>query len=193
MCAFLWVYIVMESCLRYYKATFIMRSCDPATLRITDIWHFRSKKSNKLYIVEVEHFSRYFLGLKFYWKGVSESKNRYSLLTHDYEPRSIIMSCVHIMLDYFRRDRCSSFGFVAADNDVESDGRIVVNKRFRFYRRMMLSLFSPESFVQAYDVNNSVYVLINAYMLANGKITVNIVEDELALLYCGDYTLNVSN
>lgn len=58
---------------------------------------------------------------------------------------------------------------------------------------MMLSLFSPESFVQAYDVNNSVYVLINAYMLANGKITVNIVEDELALLYCGDYTLNVSN
>ena len=145
-----------------------MRSCDPATLRITDIWHFRSKKSNKLYIVEVEHFSRHFLGLKFYWKGVSESKNRYSLLTHDYEPRSIIMSCVHIMLDY-------------------------VNKRFRFYRRMMLSLFSPESFVQAYDVNNSVYVLINAYMLANGKITVNIVEDELALLYCGDYTLNVSN
>lgn len=168
-----------------------MRSTDPGTLRITDIWHFRSEKSNKRYVVEVERFSRHFLGLKFYWKGVADSKERYSLLTHDYEPRSIIMSCVHIMLHYFRNDKCSSFGFVAARNLGDSDKSIATNKRFRFYRRMMLSLFSPEAFVQAYDKNNSIYVLINNHMLNDGALTVEMVEKELSLLYCGDYSLTI--
>lgn len=102
-----------------------MRSRDPSTLRITDIWGFKSEKSNKRYIVEVEKFSNHFLGLKFYWKGVAESKNRYSLLTNDYEPRTIVMSCIYIMLEYFRNDKCTSFGFVAAPNikDNAGDGK----------------------------------------------------------------------
>lgn len=93
-----------------------MRSKDPSTLRIIDLWSFKSKKSNKRYIVEVEKFSNHFLGLKFYWKGVVNSKDRYSLLTNDFEPRTIVMSCVYIMLDYFRKDHCASFGFVAAND-----------------------------------------------------------------------------
>lgn len=31
-----------------------MRSIDPSTLRIIDLWGFKSTKSNKRYIVEVE-------------------------------------------------------------------------------------------------------------------------------------------
>ncbi len=89
--------------LKYYDASFVMRSKDPSTLRIVDIWTFKSIKSHKRYIVEIEHFSRKFLGLKFYWKGVADSKDRYSLLTNDYEPRTIIMSCIHIMLDYYKK------------------------------------------------------------------------------------------
>ena len=56
-----------------------MRSKDPSTLRIVDLWTFKSAKSNKRYIVEVEKFTNHFLGLKFYWKGVANSKLRYSL------------------------------------------------------------------------------------------------------------------
>lgn len=63
-----------------------MRSTDPDTLRIIDLWKFKSTKSNKWYIVEIERYTNHFLGLKFYWKGVALSKNRYSLLTNDYEP-----------------------------------------------------------------------------------------------------------
>lgn len=100
-----------------------MRSTDPSTLRIIDLWSFRSTKSNKRYIVEVERFSNNFLGLKFYWKGVVGSKERYSLLTNDYEPRTIVMSCVYIMLEYFREDHCASFGFVAAE-DLNSHKRV---------------------------------------------------------------------
>ena len=110
----------MNRGLGYYQPRFIMRSVDPISLRITDLWTFRSLKSNKRYIVEVEGFENEFYGIKFYWKGVEKSKNRYSLLTNDYEPRTIVRSCIEIMLDYYRKNPLVSFGFVAAP-DLEKD------------------------------------------------------------------------
>ena len=166
-----------------------MRSTDPSTLRIIDLWGFKSTKSNKRYIVEVEKFSNHFLGLKFYWKGVVNSKNRYSLLTNDYEPRTIVMSCVHIMLEYFKKDNCASFGFVAANDLNRPDNHTTPNKRFRFYRRMMLSIFGSETFAQGYDVKNSIYLLINRDMLEKGTISVRQIENEISRLYEGEYSL----
>lgn len=99
-----------------------MRSRDASSLRIVDLWTFKSIKSNKRYIVEVEGFENEFLGLKFYWKGVEKSQNRYSLLTNDYEPRTIVRSCIEVMLIYYRKNRLVSFGFVATP-DLEKDIR----------------------------------------------------------------------
>lgn len=179
----------MENAIRHYPAIRIMRSTDPVTLRIVDLWKFRSTKSRKWYIVEVERFSNHFLGLKFYWKGVASSKNRYSLLTNDYEPRTIVMSCIMIMLDYFEKDNCTSFGFVAAHDLTDNASSTTPNKRFRFYRRMMLSLFSPEKFIQANDTANSIYLLINRRMLEDSNITLPRIESEISRLYEGDYSL----
>lgn len=179
----------MTTSIKFYDSYFIMRSIDPSTLRIIDLWGFRSTKSNKRYIVEVEQFSNHFLGLKFYWKGVESSKNRYSLLTYDYEPRTIVMSCVNIMLAYFKKDRCCSFGFVAAEDLAKSPHPSPINKRFRFYRRMMLSIFGSETFAQGYDINNSIYLLINRKMLDNGTVSLPRIEDEISRLYEGEYSL----
>lgn len=166
-----------------------MRSIDPSTLRIVDLWSFRSEKSNKRYIVEAEMFSSHFIGIKFYWKGVADSPERYSLLTNDYEPRKIIMSCVYIMLEYFQKDRCSSFGFVAAPDLHGNSERRVPNKRFRFYRRMMLSIFGSETFAQGYDLRNSIYILINRAELMRGAVTLSSIESEISRLYDGEYAL----
>ena len=166
-----------------------MRSKDPSTLRIVDLWRFKSTKSNKRYIVEVEKFSNHFLGLKFYWKGVAGSKNRYSLLTNDYEPRTIVMSCVYIMLEYFKKDNCASFEFVAANDLHGSNSRTGPNKRFRFYRRMMLSIFGSETFAQGYDIENSIYLLINREMLEKGTVSIHRIEIEISQLYEGEYSL----
>jgi len=166
-----------------------MRSKDPSTLRIIDLWGFKSAKSNKRYIVEIEKFSNHFLGLKFYWKGVVNSKDRYSLLTNDYEPRTIIMSCVYIMLEYFRKDDCASFGFVASNDINNSNIATRPNKRFRFYRRMMLSIFGSETFAQGYDIQNSIYLLINKGMLQKKNISINQIEAEISKLYEGEYSL----
>lgn len=166
-----------------------MRSTDPSTLRIVDLWKFRSEKSHKWYIVEVERFSNHFLGLKFYWKGVAASKERYSMLTNDHEPRKIVMSCIMIMLHYFNEDNCTSFGFVAAP-DLNCNGRNeCTNKRFRFYRRMMLSLFSSDHFIQVSDADSSIYLLVNKNMLESGKISLSQIEQEISRLYEGNFTL----
>lgn len=166
-----------------------MRGTDYSTSRIVDLWTFKSAKSHKRYIVEVEMFSNHFHGLKFYWKGVANSKNRYSLLTNDYEPRTIIMSCVSIMLEYFRRNGCASFGFVAADDLNQGEGNYVPNRRFRFYRRMMLSIFGSKTFVQGYDLKNSIYLLVNRDMLEKGIVSLPQIETEISRLYEGVYSL----
>lgn len=174
---------------KYYPPRFIMRTKDPDTRRIIDLWTFRSTKSRKRYIVEVEHFKDYFLGIKFYWKGANLSVERYSLMTNDYEPRTIVRSCIRVMFDYFTKDDRTSFGFVGAHDLVELPKCDFPNKRFRFYRRMMLSLFGPETFVQLNDVKNPLYFLVRRNRYDSGEVTMEKIEQELSEMYEGDYNL----
>lgn len=165
-----------------------MRSRDPLTLRTLDIWTFKSQKSNKRYIVEVEVFGKHFYGLKFYWKAVADSNYRYSILTNDYEPRRIVMSCIDIMLRYFNSDKLASFGFVGAPDITPANG--CPNKRFRFYRRMMLSLFSTDKFIQVNDRKRAIYLLVNKSMFQRGDISISEIECEISNLYAGEFHLS---
>ncbi len=172
-----------------------MRSKDNS-LRIIDLWTFRSTKSNKRYIVEVEGFENEFYGIKFYWKGVEKSKHRYSLLTNDFEPRTIIRSCIEVMLAYYRKDPLVSFGFVAAP-DLEKDlkGKNITvesgSRRFKFYQRMMVNLFGPETFLQASDTTNTIYLMINMKQLSTGVVSIKEIEDRLNQTYKGNYAINL--
>ena len=172
-----------------------MRSVDPSSLLITDLWSFRSLKSNKRYIVEVEGFENEFYGIKFYWKGVEKSKERYSLLTNDYEPRTIVRSCIEIMLDYYRKNPLVSFGFVAAP-DLEKDikGKHLNpqkgNRRFLFDQRMMINLFGAETFRQLSDTENRIYLMVNNRQLSTGLISIRQLEKRLNQLYEGDFNIS---
>ena len=171
-----------------------MRSKDSSSLRIIDLWTFKSIKTNKRYIVEVEGFENDFWGLKFYWKGVEKSKHRYSLLTNDYEPRIIVRSCIEVMLEYYRRNRLVSFGFVAAP-DLEKDiigkkvNRESGSRRFKFYRRMMINLFGPKTFYQVSDTTNTIYLLVNMEQLTSKAISIKHIERKLNETYNGDYLI----
>ena len=171
-----------------------MRSKDSSSLRIIDIWTFKSTKTNKRYIVEVEGFENDFWGLKFYWKGVEKSKERYSLLTNDYEPRIIVRSCIEVMLEYYRKNRLVSFGFVAAP-DLEKDiigkkiNRESGSRRFIFYRRMMINLFGPKTFYQVSDTTNTIYLLVNVEQLTSKAISIKHIERKLNETYNGDYRI----
>lgn len=172
-----------------------MRSKD-SSLRIIDLWTFRSTKSSKRYIVEVEGFENEFYGIKFYWKGVEKSKDRYSLLTNDFEPRTIIRSCIEIMLEYYRKNPIVSFGFVAAP-DLEKDlkGKNIEvesgSRRFKFYQRMMVNLFGPETFFQASDTTNTIYLMINMKQLASGAVSIKDIEKRLNQIYSDEYIIDL--
>lgn len=95
------------------------------------------------------------------------------------------------MLGYYHKDEFCSFGFVAApDLDRGRDG--LPNKRFRFYRNMMLNIFGEKTFIQAYDVSTSVYVLINRKSFERRDISIEALENEISRLYEGEYSLVVS-
>lgn len=179
----------------FYPPSFIMRSKDNS-LRIIDLWTFRSTKSNKRYIVEVESFENEFYGIKFYWKGVEKSKYRYSLLTNDFEPRTIIRSCIEVMLEYYHKNPLASFGFVAA-RDLEKDlkGKNIEvesgSRRFKFYQRMMVNLFGPETFLQASDTTNTIYLMINMKHLSSGAISIKDIENRLNQTYNEEYVIDV--
>ena len=53
----------------------------------------------------------------------------------------------------------------------------------------MLSLFGPEIFIQAYDLKNSLYLLINRNEFDNGNITISDLENEISSLYEGDFSI----
>ena len=148
------------------------------------------------YIVEVEGFENEFYGIKFYWKGVEKSKDRYSLLTNDFEPRTIIRSCIEVMLEYYRKSPLVSFGFVAA-RDLEKDlkGKNIDvesgSRRFKFYRRMMVNLFGPETFYQASDTTNTIYLMINMRQLSTGIVSIQDIEERLNQTYNGEYLINI--
>lgn len=168
---------------------------DPNSLRITDLWTFRSTKSNKRYIIEVEGFHNEFFGLKFYWKGVEKSQFRYSLLTNDYEPRRIVRSCIEVMMKYYQNNPLVSFGFVAAP-DLEED--IACKKynlkegsrRFVFYRRLMINLFGPQTFKQVSDTNHHLYILVNQKRLHEGTLSIKDIEKQVNNLYEGEFSIN---
>lgn len=180
--------------LSFYPAKFIMRSEDPSSFRITDLWTFRSSKSHKRYIVEIEFISSLLIGVKFYWKGTAESKNRYSLLTNDFEPRTIILSCIRIVLDYIEKNPFMSFGFVAAEDSHARETSILSsnydNKRFRFYQRMMISLFSPDSFYHYVDRKNHIYILLNSKAVREGITSIAVVTQEIVNAFDLDFLLS---
>lgn len=129
---------------------------------------------------------------------MEKSANRYSLLTNDYEPRTIVRTCIEVMLDYYRKNPYVSFGFVAA-RDLEKDikGKNIDlesgSRRFKFYQRMMVNLFGPETFMQAADTTNSIYLMINQKKILSGMITIKEIEDLLNKTYEGGYIINESN
>ena len=100
------------------------------------------------------------------------------------------------MLEYYRRNPLVSFGFVAA-RDLEKDlvGKNINvesgSRRFKFYQRMMVNLFGPETFYQASDTTNTIYLMINMRQLSEKVITIKDIEDRLNQTYRGEYVIEI--
>lgn len=55
--------------------------------------------------------------LSFLIKANINSKNKFSIRTNTFEPRTIFYTLYHIMLDVLKRDESASFFFIGAEDE----------------------------------------------------------------------------
>lgn len=166
----------------YYGSVFIMHRKGKCNGMIkTDLWRFKSQKSGKTYLVEVEVYERHIYGIKFYLKSQSHLDQKYSFMTNDFEPRRIILSCIHIMYEYFKQDTRSSFAFIGVNSPNENT--ISNTKRFRFYRTIVNTYFGRDIFEHRVDENNSAYLLLRKTEISQGRIEIREIENFFRNIY----------
>lgn len=151
----------MENITKGYPFIFQMidKSNADNLLELTFQYRFKSTKSNHTYIVRVEKYKEHCYCPKFYDKANSGSKNKFSLRTNTFEPRTIFHTILHIALDVLNRDAQASFFFIGAEDEKDVLGQ--ATRRFRVYMKFVSTFISDKKFTH-YAVNSeSLYILIN--------------------------------
>lgn len=145
----------------HYSYHFVQRveEANPITtfLKYKLLYTFKSPKSHQWYWVWVEVYQCDFYAVKFHLKAHRDSPNKYSLMTGLNEARPVINTCIAIMHEIGNINPHSSFGFIGANMQDESD---VNTKRFRIYRRFMATYFTEEAFEHFFNIKKSSYLLI---------------------------------
>ena len=111
----------------------------------------------------IEVYQHHFYAVKFHLKAHRHSDFKYNLMTGLYEARQCIRTCMAIMEEVARSDSRASFGFIGANQMNEPEEN---TKRFRVYRRFMLTCFGNDEYVHKYNISKSAYMLINRKELA---------------------------
>ena len=145
------------------------------------IYHFRSSRTKKWYIVRVEQYPNDFYGIKFYLKDDRLNPHKYNRLTGLNEPRPIIYTCIAILMELAEQNPNASFGFIGANLPGESDHE---TKRFRVYRRVLTTYFSEEHFLHYQIVEKSAYALVRRHVVNNNPEIIK----EISTYFSDNYT-----
>lgn len=157
-----------------YPFVFVMKDNDGAddVLECTLQYRFKSEKSHHTYIVRVEKYIKHVYCLKFFDKANINSKNKYSIRTSTFEPRTIFYTLYKIFLDVLGKDPEASLFFIGAEDERDELGEST--RRYRVYRKFVSSIISDRLF-DHYRVNDlSLYVLVNKKSVTN---PVGLVEE----------------
>ena len=127
------------------------------------LYSFKSPKSHQTYWVWIEVYKHHFYAVKFHLKAHRSSEHKYNLMTGLNEARQCIRTCMAVMEEVALSDPHASFGFIGANKLDEDEAN---TKRFRVYRRFMLTNFGNEEYKHQFNVEKSAYMLINRKYLA---------------------------
>ncbi len=116
-------------------------------------------KNKQRYIVNVEQYNHYVYSIKFFSKAHRFSENKYRLLTKYYDAPAVIMTCIRIMIFFYKANPYSSFIFVGENGLNEKDKNNT--KRFKVYKRIMETFFAPVTFAHYTYVEKSAYLMLN--------------------------------
>ncbi len=164
-----------------YPFTFVHRSrnCGQGILYV-DIYRFKSTKSKLTYLVRVERYEHNMYAVKFYQKNHRLSPKKYQILSHTFEARRIIYTCMNVMFSVLKENPRASFGFIGANCEDEDEAN---TKRYRIYRKIMATKISEERFIHTRNQEKSAIMLINREELKEYPNLVEIIEKTFQELY----------
>ena len=88
-----------------------------------------------------------------------QAPNRYSLLTNEGNPATILRTCIDIFIrDILAKEPSASMGFIGAPSEGESKEE---TQRFRIYRYIMENFFGVAKFSHHFYMKKSVYLVLN--------------------------------
>lgn len=138
--------------------------------------YYRFQAAHRKYLVTLEVFSTGMAAVKFCDIKQRENATRFNHIYNDGDAFRVITTCLHIMLDYWRRNPAASFCFYGIPKDIKADSPKVKqldaeaaelylerqrSTRFTIYSYAMVNLFDPEYFRQMRDSANYFYILMN--------------------------------
>lgn len=114
--------------------------------------------NHKKYIVWLEEYKHNMFIVKFHLKCHNKSDDRYNRMTKFNDVSKVLRTCIDIMVEIYRANPYSSFGFAGANM---IDEELPENKRYRVYRAIMKRFFSTKYFWHNQKVYKNLYFLIN--------------------------------
>lgn len=123
------------------------------------LYSFRSSQTNQTYWVIIDRCVHNIYVIKFHLKAHRHSERKYNILTNLREARTVLYTCLEIMLkEIYANDDTASVGFVGANIIGESTSN---TKRFRFYRRFVLTHIKLDNVFEHFaNEEKSAYILI---------------------------------
>lgn len=157
--------------LKHYPYTFLMREQSGEVPVL--VYHFRSTKTRRWYIVRVEEHPQHFYGVKFFLKADSLNPHKYNRLTGLNEPRPIINTCIAILMELASQTSGASFGFIGANLIGEGEYE---TKRFRVYRHILTTYFSEAQYLHYQIVEKSAYALVSREALTANPNLIELIS-----------------
>ena len=146
-------------CFEYKFVQNFLSGLESNSIELRMLYKFRANRSKQIYLVWIDKCIHNVYVIKFHLKNHSSSKRKYNILTNLHEARSVVYTCLMILLnEIYAHDKYASFGFVAAN--LESEESKENTKRLRFYTTFITTFIGSEVFCHYKYVESSAYLLI---------------------------------
>lgn len=134
-------------------------STESEDIQLRKLFTFKSPRSNQTYYVWVDKCVYNIYVIKFHLKSHRHSKYKYNLLTNLGEARSVLYTCITILIEEFhKKDNTASFGFVASNLKEEGYAN---TKRLRFYEKFITTFIGLSEFEHYKYIEQSAYLLVS--------------------------------
>lgn len=162
----------------YYQYRFVQNfTCflESDYIEVRKLYTFRSNLSHQQYFVWIDKCKHNLYVIKFHLKNHRYSQRRYNILTNLHEARTIVFTCISILLnEVYSKEKSASFGFIASNLENEDKYN---TKRLCFYSSFITTFIGYKTFQHFKYIDRSAYLLIPHNVIQETPNIINNIEE----------------